>query len=121
MTEFEQYRQNKLFRYVQSRFYSDLDKARDDEQTPPNREECKEFWSGIWSDTTEHKKDAEWLKDMKNEDNTRKQEDLKIAIGKLKAVLKKMSNWKAPGPVLACQTCRSTDCVFGDRRAPPPS
>ena len=95
----EQYRQNRLFSYDQSRFYSDLDKARDDEQTPPNREECKEFWSGIWSDTTEHKKDAEWLKDMKSEANTRKQENLKIDIDKLRAVLK-MSSWKAPGPGL---------------------
>ena len=54
----------------------------------------------FWNDTTEHKKDAEWLKDMKSEANTRKQENLKIDIGKLRAVLKKMSNWKAPGPDL---------------------
>ena len=54
----EQYRQNRLFSYHQGRLYSDLDKARDDEQTPPNREKCKEFWSGIWSDTTEHKQNG---------------------------------------------------------------
>ena len=36
----EQYRQNRLFSYDQSRFYSNLDKARDDKQTPLNDPSC---------------------------------------------------------------------------------
>lgn len=36
------------------------------------------FWSGIWSESKEHKINAEWLKKMKDENNFQKQECLVI-------------------------------------------
>ena len=36
------------------------------------------FWSGIWSESKEHKINAEWLKKMKEENNFQKQEYLVI-------------------------------------------
>ena len=36
------------------------------------------FWSGIWSESKEHKRNAEWLKKMKEENNFQKQECLVI-------------------------------------------
>ena len=36
------------------------------------------FWSGIWSESKEHKINAEWLKKMKEENNFQKQECLVI-------------------------------------------
>ena len=45
----EQYRQNRLFGFDQSKFYAELDKEPSDEYIPPNPQDAKDFWSGIWS------------------------------------------------------------------------
>lgn len=48
----------------------------------------------------EHNKQAEWLKEIKEEMTglDHRQEDIKIEKGYLKEQLKKNSKWKAPGP-----------------------
>ena len=37
-------------------------------------EELKQFWGNIWSQSADHKKDAEWLQDLRNEVNAKKQD-----------------------------------------------
>ena len=44
----EQYRQNRLLCYDQSKFYVKLDKETTDEQVYPSPEESRELWSSIW-------------------------------------------------------------------------
>lgn len=94
----EQYRQNRLFGFNQSKFYAKLDKEPSDEYIPQNPQDAKDFWSGIWSNESGHRKDAEWLKELRSETVVNCQDDMTIDIDKLKAALK--TNWKAPGPDL---------------------
>ena len=50
-------------------------------------EESKQFGGNIWSQTADHKKNAKWLQDMRNEFNVKKQEKMDITTGSLKRYL----------------------------------
>ena len=61
----DSYRQNRLFENNQRQFYRELDQEQercDDDQPVP--EESKHFWGNIWSQSTDHKKNAKWLQDL---------------------------------------------------------
>ena len=61
----DSYRQNRLFGNNQRQFYRELDQEKergDDDQ--PVAEESKQFLGNIWSQSTDHKKDAKWLQDL---------------------------------------------------------
>ena len=65
----------------------------------PDPKEATTFWSGIWSNPAEHNKDARWIRDVREElGNMGKQEDLAIGVEEVKAGVRRMTNWKAPGP-----------------------
>ena len=65
----------------------------------PDVEESKMFWSGIWDVPVEHNEHAEWLKKLENHtSDVPKQLDVKLEISLVKQKLKKMPNWKGPGP-----------------------
>ena len=64
-----------------------------------NADESKRFWGNNWNVGKGHNREAEWLKDIKNElgyDNLL-QERLVIGVGKVTKQCRKMSNWKTPG------------------------
>ena len=65
----------------------------------PNAEESKRFWSDIWSVGKWHNREAEWLKDIKNEPGNYKHllERVVICIEKVTKQRKKIPNWKASG------------------------
>ena len=46
----------------------------------------------------DHRRDAGWLNDLKGQTQVELQDDLTIDIEKLPAILRKIANWKAPGP-----------------------
>ena len=97
----DSYRQNRLFENNQRQFYRELDQEEErcgDDQ--PVAEESKQFWGSIWSQSTDHKKDAKWLQDLRSEVNVKKQEKIDITTGSLKEVLGRMPNWKSPSPDL---------------------
>ena len=97
----DSYRQNKLFENNQRQFYRELDQEKvrcDDDQ--PVAEESKQFWGNIWSQSADHKQDANWLQDLRSEVNVKKQEKIDITTGGLKKILGRMPNWKSPGPDL---------------------
>ena len=78
-----------------------MDKDDDNDNVEPGAEEATEFLNDIWGNTTEHKKDADWLKKIKVEIGTGEQIDMTIDLDKLRNTLKRMPNWtKAPGPDL---------------------
>ena len=60
-------------------------------------EELKQFWGNIWSQSADHKKDANWLQDLRSEVNVKKQEKIDITTGILKKILGRMPNWNSPG------------------------
>ena len=96
-----QYQQNRMFKNNESRFYQQLNN--EDEQNKDNAisdvDESKQFWSEIWGKEVEHNRRAEWLSDFKTKmENTPKQQRVEITEPKVKKMLRKIPNWKAPGP-----------------------
>ena len=66
----DSYRQNRLFENKQRQFYKELDQEEqrcDDDQ--PVAEKSKQFWGNIWSQSADHKKDANLLQDLESELN----------------------------------------------------
>ena len=75
----DSYRQNRQFENNQRQFYRELDQEAercDDDQ--PVTEESKQFWGNIWSQSTDQKKDAEWLQDLRSKVDVKKQEKINI-------------------------------------------
>ena len=95
----EQYIQNRLFETNQKKLFERLEKNEVTTQEMPDKKETTEFWNGIWSQEGKHKEDAEWLKKVEEMlSGGRKQENIVISVKKLKKQLKRVQNWKAPGP-----------------------
>ena len=91
----DSYRQNRIFGNNQRQFYRELDQEKergDDDQ--PVAEESKQFWGNIGSQYADHRKDAKWLQDLRNEVNVKKQEKIDITTGSLKKILGRVPNWK---------------------------
>jgi len=65
----------------------------------PKAKEATKFWSDIWSKPGIHAEDAEWLGRVKGKlCNVEKQNDLLIDVGMVRSGIRRLSNWKAPGP-----------------------
>ena len=96
----EQQRQNKLFEVDQGRLYQELNGKDRHGTLIPDIDETRSFWSSLWENPVEHNTQAEWLKEIKEEMTrlNRRQEDIEIDEVKLKEQLKRIPNWKAPGP-----------------------
>ena len=95
----EQFIQNRLFETNQKKLFQRLEKNECSEQAMPDKKEATEFWNGIWNKPVEHNEKADWLKQVEEElTSDRKQPNLRITKDKLKIKLRKVKNWKAPGP-----------------------
>ena len=92
------YRQNKLFQSNQSKFYQELDGKSHEENIIPNNEKTREFWSGIWERNIKHNENADWIQKVAEEMHGNKQQSINITPTKIKERIRKISNWKAPGP-----------------------
>ena len=96
-----QYQHNRMFKNNESRFYQKLnnDEGQNNENAIPDADESKRFWSDIWGKEVKHNVRAEWLNDFKQEmGDIPKQQRVEITEPKLKKLLRKIPNWKAPGP-----------------------
>ena len=92
-------RQNNLFQNNQRQLYKELGGAAGNTNEVPDAADSKKFWEGIWSVETEHDKDAVWLDDIKKKmRNIEDMEDIVISAEDVLYVIRKMTNWKAPGP-----------------------
>ena len=93
----EQYRINRLFQQDQKQVYQQLNgKVNSGEK--PDADESRRFWSSIWGRKVHHKREAAWLRDLRANKNDEKQNDIKITIDMVTKQLKKIPNWKYPGP-----------------------
>ena len=88
-----------MFVNNQGRFFQRLNNEEENHQCEiPNSVEAQTFWRGIWSERKEHRKDAEWLKDVKKElERDEGENKIDITKDRMMSVMKKMPNWKAPG------------------------
>ena len=88
-----------MFVNNQGRFFQRLNNEEENHQCEiPNSVEAQTFWRGIWSERKEHRKYAEWLKDVKKElERDEGENKIDITKDRMMSVMKKMPNWKAPG------------------------
>ena len=95
-----QYQQNRAFKINQGKFYRDLNcgEMNYENTKVPDKKEAQEFWGSIWGERKEQRKDVDWLKNFKRHfEYKEKQEEVEITPEKIKKILRKMPNWKAPG------------------------
>ena len=96
-----QYQQNRTFKNNQGTFYRELNSGGRNYKTTevPGNKEAQAFWGSIWGGRKEHQKDAEWLKNFKRDfEYKEEQEEVEITPEKIKKILRKVPNWKVPGP-----------------------
>ena len=94
----EQYRQNRLFESNQKILFDELDGV-ERETVVPDAEESTHFWSDIWDKPVKYKENPEWLRDVEEElTGLGVQDNIHIEVTKLKKQVRKMPNWKSPGP-----------------------
>ena len=93
-----QYKINIMFLQNQQRVYQLMDGIRNVNNEKPNAEESKQSWRNIWDNEQEHKRNAEWLRELKAEKDNMKQNDINITTEMIKEQVKKIPNWKSPGP-----------------------
>ena len=78
-----QFRINRMFSSNQKRVFVELNGEVIKENTVPNADESRKFWSEIWDNPVEHNDDAEWLREIETESKgVSKQDDIK---GQIKA------------------------------------
>ena len=55
--------QNRLFTIEQKKLFAELNgKTKESNEIPDSDQKNRVFWCGIWSDSKEHNRNAEWLK-----------------------------------------------------------
>ena len=94
-------RQNTLFKNNQSQLYKELSNGNKPPETGevPDAKEATDFWKNIWSVEKQHDSNASWLPDIHAEyQNIQKQDNINITIEDATSCIRKMTNWKAPGP-----------------------
>ena len=68
---------------------------------PPKKEEVERFWRNIYEDEKIHNNEAVWIQETINDRKTQSinlMEFPPISEREIKGILRKLSNWKAPGP-----------------------
>ena len=82
------------------RFFQRLNNEEENHQCEiPNFVEAQTFWRVIWGKRKQHYKDAERLKDVEKElEQDEGQDKIDITKDKMLRVMRKMPNWKVPGP-----------------------
>ena len=69
------------------------------ESVIPDAEESRRFWSDIWDQAVTHRESTDWLRKVENElGELTVQDDIHIEIKKVRKQIRKMPNWKSPGP-----------------------
>ena len=78
--------------------YQQTDGIRNTNNEKSNAEESKQFWSNMWDNEKEHERNAKWLRELRAEKDNMKQKDINITTEMIKDQVKKILNWKSPGP-----------------------
>ena len=109
--------QNGLFQRDASRFYRELGKQTIQITSPPSESEIVQYWGGILETEVRHNESAFWLRRQTDGETyqTAEQQWPPISDSEVTLCLKRMGNWKSPGPdqVYAFWVKRIT-CLHGD-------
>ena len=94
----EQYMQNRMFRYDEKKVYQDLNGENRKQGVKPDAQQSTAFWKDIWGNEEHHNTNAEWLNDLREEQQGEQQENIVITENLVRQQCKKIPNWRAPGP-----------------------
>ena len=94
----EQYKQNRMFRYDQKKVYQDLNGENRKQEVKPDAQQSTAFWKDIWGNEKHHNTNAEWLNDLREEQQGEQQENIVITENLIRQQCKKIPTWKAQGP-----------------------
>ena len=80
--------------------FKELDGDAQEEQEAPDADAAVEFWSNISDQTTKHNQETGWLDDVGEglQDHVPRQSNIEINVQEAETQLKRIPNWKAPGP-----------------------
>ena len=93
----KQYRQNRTFQNNERKFYQQLGGSDTKTYQQPDAKETERFWAKIW-EPKKHNENAEWINNITREsDGLEEGLKIEIHVDLLKTILKRISNWKAPG------------------------
>ncbi|XP_065051764.1 uncharacterized protein LOC135681303 [Rhopilema esculentum] len=87
-----QYQINRMFQYDQKKVYQQLQGKDKRENTTPDADESRKFWSNIWDNETQHNKKAKWLEELKNNKPNLSQNDIEITTRMVNQQAKKIPN-----------------------------
>ena len=88
-----------MFQNDQKKFNQEMGGVTRERDIIPGALESCDSWSSIWDNPTEHNREIEWLDDVREElSQYTAQEDVIISVVDVKQQLKKVLNWKGPGP-----------------------
>ena len=94
----EQYKQNQLFESNQNRLFNELEGTQR-ESVIPDAENSRRFCSNIWDQALTHRENTDWFRKAENGlGELTVQDDIHIEIKKVRKQIRKMPNWKSPGP-----------------------
>ena len=93
-------RQNGLFQQDARRFYRDLGKHTIQITSAPSEYEIEQYWGDILEAEVCHNKSAFWLRRQTDGEmsQTSEQQWQPISDNEITLCLKRMGNWKSPGP-----------------------
>ena len=98
-----QYRQNRLVAVDRKKVLNELNGETRGQNVIPGTEKSRKLWSEIWGIRKEHNRQAEWLNELKLQQNNVRMEEVVITTEMVKSQCRKIPNWKTPG----------RDCVQG--------
>ena len=75
-----------------------MDGKSHEENIIPYKEKTREFWSGIWKKDVKYNESVDWIQKVEEEMQGNKQRNVEITLTRIKESIRKMANWKAPGP-----------------------
>ena len=94
----QQYQINRMLQYDQAKVYQKHECDRKREISKPNADESKIFWSEIWDNKIQHNNATKWLDELRNNKHSVVQNGMEITTSMVKQQIKKIPNWRAPGP-----------------------
>ena len=93
-----QYHQNSLFATNQKQLYKELSGGKEANEKP-NPQEATNFWRNTWSKPVSHNGQAVWLDKVKEKlGDITKQENIQVNLDSVRKGIRRMTNWKSPGP-----------------------
>lgn len=91
---------NKTFQNGEKKFYQKVNQEGETKETkPPKEEEVFNFWNDLWSKEVHHNKNSEWITEERaSKQNVERMEVQAVTLNDVKEAVKKLNNWKSPGP-----------------------